>query len=79
FRSYLSILVPAHRKVLVRMLTSSHTLAVEVLRWAECRHPAVSRCERLCRYCHSKVEDEAHVLLYCEGSDDVEMLRSHFF
>ncbi len=31
-RSYLAVLVPAHRKALVRLLTSSHALAVEVLR-----------------------------------------------
>lgn len=32
FHPYLLVPVPAHRKALVRLLTSSHTLAVEVLR-----------------------------------------------
>ncbi len=79
FRSYLLVPVPAHRKALVRLLTSSHTLAVEVLRWAERRRPAIPRDERLCRYCRGEVEDEAHVLLYCDGSHDLYALRSEFF
>ncbi|KAK0203422.1 hypothetical protein DFS33DRAFT_1331259, partial [Desarmillaria ectypa] len=61
------------------MLTSSRTLAVEVLRWAERQHSPVPRCESLCRYCQSDVEDEAHVLLYCDGSDELELLRSQYF
>ncbi len=72
FSSYLLVPVPAHRKALVRLLTSSHTLAVEVLRWAERRRSSIPRDvdEGLCRYCRWEVEDEAHVLLYCEGSHD---------
>ncbi|KAK0439658.1 hypothetical protein EV421DRAFT_847077 [Armillaria borealis] len=79
FRSYLLVPIPAHRKALVRLLTSSHTLAVEVLRWTERRRPPIPRDERLCRYCRQEVEDEAHVLLYCDGSDDLRALRSEFF
>ncbi|KAK0459216.1 uncharacterized protein EV420DRAFT_309308 [Desarmillaria tabescens] len=78
-RSYLAVPVPAHRKALVRLLTSSHMLAVEVLRWTECRCPPVPRGDRSCRYCHTEVEDEAHVLLYCEESDQLQSLRSQFF
>ncbi|SJL08349.1 uncharacterized protein ARMOST_11712 [Armillaria ostoyae] len=33
--SYLSILIPAHRKALTHLLVSSHVFAVEVLRWLE--------------------------------------------
>ncbi|KAK0457143.1 uncharacterized protein EV420DRAFT_1551746 [Desarmillaria tabescens] len=79
FRSYLNVPIPAHRKALVRLLTSSHTLAVEVLRWAERRRPPVPRCQRLCRLCGSEVEDEAHVLLYCDGTGDLQDLRARFF
>ncbi|PBK62242.1 hypothetical protein ARMSODRAFT_1024997 [Armillaria solidipes] len=79
YRAYLNVPIPAHRKALIRLLTSSHTLAVEVLRWAERRRPPVPRSERLCRFCRSEVEDEAHVLLYCNGSRTLEDLRSQFF
>ncbi|KAK0437696.1 hypothetical protein EV421DRAFT_1714872 [Armillaria borealis] len=79
FRPYFLVPVPAHRKALVRLLTSSHTLAVEVLRWAERRRPPIPRNERLCRYCRHEVEDEAHVLLYCDGCDDLRALGSEFF
>ncbi|PBK81425.1 hypothetical protein ARMGADRAFT_1048816 [Armillaria gallica] len=41
-RSYLAVLVPAHRKVLVRLLTSSHALAVE--------GPRTPKPERACRF-----------------------------
>ncbi|SJL17056.1 uncharacterized protein ARMOST_20597 [Armillaria ostoyae] len=79
FRPYLLAPVPAHRKALVRLLTSSHTLAVEVLRWAERRRPPVPHDQRLCRCCQVDVEDEAHVLLYCTGCNDLEALREQFF
>lgn len=79
FRPYLLVPVPAHRKALIRLLTSSHTLAVEVLRWPERRRPPVPHDQRFCRYCHTEVEDEAHVLLYCTGSNDLEELRDQFF
>ncbi len=71
--------VLAHRKALVRLLTFSHTLAVEVLRWTERRCPPVLREDCLCRYCHTEVEDEAHVLLDCDGIDQLQSLRSQFF
>ncbi len=70
--------IPAHRKALVQLLTSSHTLAVEVLRWSEHCRPPVPRSVFM-RFCLSEVEDEAHALWYCEGSRSLEDLRSNFF
>ncbi|KAK0458745.1 uncharacterized protein EV420DRAFT_1269695, partial [Desarmillaria tabescens] len=58
---------------------SSHTLAVEVLRWAERRRPPVPHSQCLCRFYLSEVEDEVHALLYCDGSQSLEDLRSDFF
>ncbi|PBK64068.1 hypothetical protein ARMSODRAFT_962559 [Armillaria solidipes] len=79
FHSYLNVPIPAHRKALVRLLTSSHTLAVEVLRRAERRHPPVPRSQHLCRFCLSEVEDETHALWYCDGSQSLDDLRADFF
>ncbi len=79
FRSYLNVPIPAHRKALVWLLTSSHILAVEVLRWPERRRPSVPRSQRLCRFCLSEVEDEALALWYCNGSQSLDDLRSDFF
>ncbi|KAK0464830.1 hypothetical protein IW261DRAFT_1347109, partial [Armillaria novae-zelandiae] len=58
FRAYLNF--PAHRKTVMRLLTSPHALAIEVLRCSERRRPSVPRNQRLCRYCESDVEDEVH-------------------
>ncbi len=33
FRSYMNVPIPVHRTTLVRLLTSSRTLAVDVLQW----------------------------------------------
>ncbi|PBK70886.1 hypothetical protein ARMSODRAFT_955610 [Armillaria solidipes] len=79
FRSYLNVPIPTHRKALVRLLTSSHTLAVEVLQWAERCRPPVPHSQHLCRFCLSEVEDEAHALWYCDGSQSLEDLRADFF
>ncbi|KAK0465673.1 hypothetical protein IW261DRAFT_1523379, partial [Armillaria novae-zelandiae] len=56
------ITIPAHRKAIVRLLTSSHSLAVEVLRWSERRQPPMPRNLRFCRYCQIHIEDELHTL-----------------
>ncbi len=79
FHPYLLVPVPAHRKVLVCLLTSSHMLTVKVLRWAERCRPPVPHDQHFCCYCHMEVEDEAHVLLYCTGCNDLEALRDQFF
>ncbi len=36
YRFYLNVSVRAHMKALIDLLTSSHTLTVEVLRWYVC-------------------------------------------
>ncbi|PBK98450.1 hypothetical protein ARMGADRAFT_920169 [Armillaria gallica] len=77
-RSYLSILIPAHRKALTRLLVSSHVLAVEVLRWTERYRPYIPRHWRLCRFCRVAVEDEPHVLLVCATAPGLACLRRKF-
>ena len=75
-RPYLKVLIPAHRKALTRLLLSDHTLAVETLRRGErYRRRVERRDERLCRFCHSAVEDEGHALLVCEGDAELVRLR----
>ncbi|KAK0484151.1 hypothetical protein EDD18DRAFT_1198835 [Armillaria luteobubalina] len=78
FRAYLRVPIPAHRKAVVRLLSSSHTLAVEVLRWTDRRQPAVPRAQRWCRFCHSNIEDEVHALWLCDASQAVRDLRTCF-
>ncbi len=80
FRSYLNLVpIPAHRKAVVRLLTSSHTLAIEVYRWSGRRRPPIPRAQRLRRYCQTEVEDEIHVLLYCDALESLQDLRREFF
>ncbi|PBK88664.1 hypothetical protein ARMGADRAFT_937020 [Armillaria gallica] len=77
-RSYLSILIPAHRKVLTHLLVSSHVLAVEVLWWTERYRPYIPCHWRLCRFCRVAVEDEPHVLLICATAPGLACLRWKF-
>ncbi|SJL14721.1 uncharacterized protein ARMOST_18188 [Armillaria ostoyae] len=79
FHSYLKVPIPAHRKAVVRLLTSSHTLAIDVFRWSERRRPPIPRAQRLCPYCQTEVEDEVHVLLYCDAVQSLQDLRREFF
>ncbi|KAK0213476.1 hypothetical protein IW262DRAFT_1236725, partial [Armillaria fumosa] len=81
FRAYLNIPIPAHRKAVVQLLTSSHALVVEVLRWSERRQSPVPRNQHLCCHCQSDVEDEVHALSrwYCDTSQKVHDLRRDFF
>ncbi|KAF9020379.1 hypothetical protein BDZ89DRAFT_991924 [Hymenopellis radicata] len=75
FRSYLLVRVPAHRVALTRLLTGSHTLGVEAVKWLP--RPTtftqgVPRHWRLCRLCGDDVEDELHVLMWCTAPSLVE-------
>ncbi|KAK0489050.1 hypothetical protein IW261DRAFT_391549 [Armillaria novae-zelandiae] len=79
FRAYLNVPIPAHRKAVVQLLSSSHTLAVEVLRWSERRQPPLPRSQRLCRYCQTEVEDEVHALWCCRALSKLHNLRRSFF
>ncbi|KAJ7144692.1 hypothetical protein C8R46DRAFT_823739, partial [Mycena filopes] len=65
FRQYLRIPVPAHRKALTRLLLSSHTLSVEILRYDERLKKRAPRAFRFCRFCRLGVETEAHALIVC--------------
>ncbi|PBK87987.1 hypothetical protein ARMGADRAFT_937995, partial [Armillaria gallica] len=71
--SYLNVPIFAHKKALVRLLTSSHTLAIEVLRWSDRHCPPVPCSQHLCRFYLSEVEDEAHALWYCNGSQSLDI------
>ncbi|KAJ7453433.1 hypothetical protein FB451DRAFT_1519751 [Mycena latifolia] len=58
FRHYLSVPIPAHHKALTCLFLSSHTLAIEILRYKEqYRVPTP--------FCHRAVKSESHALLGC--------------
>ena len=79
-RHYLTLpVIPAHRRALASIMLSSHALAVERLHHQERYRAPVPREWRLCRLCRMDVEDEVHVLLRCEGSSDLLVLRASFW
>ncbi|KAK7008449.1 hypothetical protein R3P38DRAFT_2413192, partial [Favolaschia claudopus] len=65
FRLYLNVPIPAHRKALTRLMLSSHTLSVEILRYKERWKLRVPRDCRLCRFCRLGVENEWHATIEC--------------
>jgi hypothetical protein len=72
---YLALPVnPSHRKAVTSIMFSSHALGVERLRWKERYRAPVPREWRLCRVCHTQVEDEVHVLLDCSGDSSDQLL-----
>ncbi|KZS88015.1 hypothetical protein SISNIDRAFT_418842, partial [Sistotremastrum niveocremeum HHB9708] len=77
-RSYLSLPDFNHRVALTRLLFSSHSLAVEELRYPIRGHPRLPRDLRLCRFCRSTVETECHALLGCMADDQLCLLRRDF-
>ncbi|KAJ7932838.1 hypothetical protein B0H13DRAFT_1856818 [Mycena leptocephala] len=66
-RQYLRIPVPAHQKALTRLLLSSHTLGVEILRYAEWYRVRAPREFRFCHFCRQGVETEAHAMIACSA------------
>ncbi|KAJ7041511.1 hypothetical protein C8F04DRAFT_875230, partial [Mycena alexandri] len=64
-RQYLRIPVPAHRKVLTRLLLSAYTLGIEILRYSERLRKHAPRDFRPCRFCQRGVESEGHALIGC--------------
>jgi hypothetical protein len=54
-----------NRKALTRLLLSSHTLSIEILRYKKRLKERVPRDSRLCRFCRRAVESESHALLGC--------------
>ncbi|KAJ7905960.1 hypothetical protein B0H13DRAFT_1619982 [Mycena leptocephala] len=79
FRHYLNVVNPKHRKVLTRLLLSSHCLALERLRWVELCRPWIDRNLRVCRFCKAEVESPEHALLECMAQADLVELREDFF
>ena len=55
------------RRALSRLVASDHCLSVEVLRYQTRRPDSVPLERRLCRFCHSHVEDEYHALFVCSA------------
>nr|GAT59556.1 predicted protein [Mycena chlorophos] len=79
-RHYLTAVInPAHRKALTRLVTSNHSLSVEVQRYGDRNHREIPREKCLCRFCEASVEDEPHALLLCEGNNELLRLRAAFY
>ncbi|KAI0069380.1 hypothetical protein K474DRAFT_1702595, partial [Panus rudis PR-1116 ss-1] len=78
-RSYLDIDNVTHRKALTRLVCADHPFAVEWHRRTQLARP--QRKWRICRFCRNKshIEDEAHVLIACEGHRTLTDLRESFF
>lgn len=72
-RAYLRVRIPEHREALTKLLVSEHHLAVERLRYTGVDHDL-----RLCRHCHSAVEDPVHVVLVCTAREELASLREAF-
>ncbi|KAJ7081357.1 hypothetical protein B0H15DRAFT_786529, partial [Mycena belliarum] len=77
-RQYLRVSVPAHRKSLTRLYLSSHTLAIEILRYKERYRQRTPRAFRFCRFCLLAVESESHALLGCMSNGALISLRKAF-
>ncbi|KAK7017643.1 reverse transcriptase domain-containing protein [Favolaschia claudopus] len=78
-RFYLTdVVVPAHRKAITGLLLGDHNLSVERLRYGSRYRNPVPRRFRLCRFCRSAVEDEAHALFGCDQEPRLLKLREEF-
>jgi hypothetical protein len=77
-RQYLRVPVPAHRKAITRLYLSSHTLAIEILRYKERYRQRTPRAFRFCRFCRKAVESESHALLGCMSEEALIVLRREF-
>ncbi|KAJ6555569.1 hypothetical protein DFH09DRAFT_815923, partial [Mycena vulgaris] len=74
-RQYLRAPVPVHRKALTRLYPSSHTLAIEILRYTERYRERTPRAFRFCRFCHKENGSESHALLGCMTEATLVALR----
>ena len=74
-----TVRIPAHRTALMRLITSSHCLAIERLRWTERYRWRVPRAERICRFCADAVEDEVHAMFQCPAQNDLSHERDRFW
>ncbi|KAJ7869617.1 hypothetical protein B0H13DRAFT_2557471, partial [Mycena leptocephala] len=77
-RHYLDVPIPAHRMAITRLMLSDHNLSVERLRYPGRYRAAAPRNLRLCRFCRTAVEDEAHTLLVCTAHTELQPLRERF-
>ncbi|KAH8795157.1 hypothetical protein DL96DRAFT_1481351, partial [Flagelloscypha sp. PMI_526] len=77
FQTYLHTPVGRSRAAIVQLLASTHELAVERLR-RRVNGVEVPRHERLCRFCHVGVEDEAHAITACSANPSVVDARRMF-
>ncbi|KAF6740987.1 hypothetical protein DFP72DRAFT_835718 [Ephemerocybe angulata] len=82
FRHYLSVPSLKHRVALTKLLTGSHELAVERLKWARTETGDkidLPRERRLCRFCLTHAESPEHALLECEANRDLVETRRVFW
>ena len=67
--NYMGIVnVGCHRSAMIKLITSSHRLAIETGRWAR---PVVLRDQRVCPVCSASPEDEYHLILICPLYGDI--------
>ncbi|KAF8314099.1 hypothetical protein DL93DRAFT_2058556 [Clavulina sp. PMI_390] len=81
-RAHLRIKIPLYRFAYARLIASTHSFAVELLRrsdWRRQERMAIIRSWRTCRLCKGDVEDEAHALLSCPASLKLGALRAQFW
>ncbi|KAJ4477599.1 hypothetical protein C8R41DRAFT_773029 [Lentinula lateritia] len=79
-RAYLDVIkVPKHRHTFTRLITSSHALSIERLRYEERYRSPIPREWRLCRFCRGAVEDECHALMVCEAQLTLVCLREQYW
>jgi hypothetical protein len=78
-RHYLSLVpIAKHRKALTRLVLSNHCLSIETLRYPTRCRVKIPREFRLCRFCVTSVETEAHAMLGCEANSELMDMREHF-
>ncbi|KAJ7729200.1 hypothetical protein B0H16DRAFT_1237226, partial [Mycena metata] len=65
FHHYLRLRSAKHRRVLTRMVLSSHSLAAECRCWKERGKPIVPREWCLCRFCGTDIADPPHAMFLC--------------
>ena len=67
--NYMGIVnVGCHRSAMIKLVMSSHRLAIETGRWAR---PVVPRDQRACPVCSASPEDEYHLILICPLYGDI--------
>ena len=62
--------VACHRSAMIKLITSSHLLAIETGRWAR---PVVPRDQRACPVCSVSPQDDYHLILNILRSSDIHI------